>query len=54
MTQKTHHHTPSKFDSKTRREPAHHKKVKVDKARDHDWKQEASMLQMFGYTKAAE
>lgn len=51
MTQKTHHHTPSKFESKTRRAPAHYKKVKVDKARDHDWKQEATMLSLLGYTK---
>lgn len=49
MTQKS-HHTPSKIDSKARRAPAHHKKVKQDKARNHDWKQETDMMKMFGYT----
>lgn len=50
MTQKTHHHAPSKFESKTRREPARNKKAKVNKARDHDWKQETDTMKMFGYT----
>lgn len=50
MTQKTHHYTPSKFESRTRREPAHNNKVKVEKARDQDWKRETTTLEMFGYT----
>lgn len=54
MTQKTHHLTPTKFDSKTRRAPAHDKHVKVNKARDHDWKQETNLMKMFGYTNDAE
>lgn len=53
MSQKS-HHTPSKIDSKARRAPAHHKKVKVDKARDQDWKRETTMLELFGYTKDTE
>ncbi len=49
MSQKS-HQTPSKFESKTRRAPAHHKKMKVERARGQDAKRETSMLAMFGYT----
>jgi hypothetical protein len=43
MSQKS-HYAPSKADSKARRAPSHHKKVKVDKARDQDWKRETASL----------
>lgn len=52
--QKSRHLPPSKADSKARRAPAHYKKVKVDKARDHDWKQEATMMNLLGYHKFVE
>ena len=48
MTQKTHHYTPSKFESKTRRAGTHQRQQKVGQAKDQDWKRD--VLDLLGYT----
>lgn len=51
MFEKSLHRTPSKFESKANRAAAFLRKSKTNKARDTDWKQEVSMMNMLGYTK---
>lgn len=53
MAQKTFNRNQSNVDPKVRRADSHARKQKVNKAKDHDWKQESSMLHLMGYGKYA-
>lgn len=51
MFEKSPQYAPSKLQARANRAAAFLRQTKTNKARDTDWKQEMSMLNLLGYTK---